>query len=82
MFIAFKHEQPLSSRPRRLLFADKEALPGILDDLLEREIIRASCCSPYASPIVLAKKKNGDYRLCVDYRELNNITYAIIFQLG
>lgn len=73
MSIALKHEQPISSRPRRLSFADKEILRKILDDLLERKIIRPSN-SPYASPIVLVNKKDGSHRLCVDYRELNKIT--------
>lgn len=68
-----ENEQPVSSRPRRLSFADKQALRGILDDLLEKEFIRHSN-SPYASPIVLVRKKNGNIRLCVDYRELNKIT--------
>ncbi|XP_011859979.1 PREDICTED: uncharacterized protein LOC105557370 [Vollenhovia emeryi] len=73
MALALKHEQPISFRPRRLSFADKEALRGILDDLLKRAIIKESC-SPYASPIVLTRKKDGGHRLCVDYRELNKIT--------
>lgn len=30
--------------------------------------------SPYASPIILARKKIGDWRLCVDYRRLNALT--------
>ncbi|XP_072755775.1 uncharacterized protein [Anoplolepis gracilipes] len=67
------HEQPISSRPRRISLADKEILQRILDELLERTIIRSSC-SPYASSIVLVKKKDGGHRLCVDYRELNKIT--------
>lgn len=58
MVIALKHEQPISSRPCRLSFADKEILRKILDDLLERAITRPSC-SPYASPIVLAKKETA-----------------------
>lgn len=33
MIIALKHAQPISSRPRRLSFADKEILRKILDDL-------------------------------------------------
>lgn len=30
--------------------------------------------SGWASPVLLPKKKNGEYRLCVDYRKLNNKT--------
>ncbi|XP_029163739.1 uncharacterized protein LOC114940178 [Nylanderia fulva] len=56
MIIALKHEQPISLRPRRLSFADKELLREILDDLLKRSIIQPSS-SPYASPIVLVRKK-------------------------
>jgi len=44
-----------------------------LDDLLKENIIRPSN-SPYASPIVLVHKKNGELLLCIDYRELNKIT--------
>lgn len=44
-----------------------------VDDLEAKAIIRPSN-SPYTSPIVLVKKKDGGSRLCVDYRELNKIT--------
>lgn len=44
----------------------------ILDDLLKKQIVRLSN-SPYASPIVLVRKKNGNLRLCVDFREVNKI---------
>lgn len=40
------------------------------DILLHAEVIRESE-SPFSSPIVVVKKKNGDVRLCVDYRKLN-----------
>lgn len=52
MIIALKHDQAISSRPRRLSFADKESLRKVLDVLLEKKVIRPSE-SPYASPIVL-----------------------------
>ncbi|XP_018377468.1 PREDICTED: LOW QUALITY PROTEIN: uncharacterized protein K02A2.6-like [Trachymyrmex cornetzi] len=73
MNIALKHDQSISSRPRRLSFVDKEKLQKILDELSRKKIIRPSS-SPYASPIVLVRKKTGDLRLCIDYRELNKIT--------
>ena len=41
-----------------------------LKKALSQGIIRESC-SPYASPVVIVRKPNGDIRLCVDYRHLN-----------
>lgn len=58
--------------PRRLSFAEKQEVNKIISDLLEKGIIRHSN-SPYASPIVLTKKKNGERRMCIDYRALNKI---------
>ena len=44
-----------------------------VDDLLERGVIEESY-SPWASPIVMVKKKDNTYRFCVDYRKLNAVT--------
>lgn len=73
MTICLKHEQPISFRARRLAHSDKTKLSVILDDLVKEGTIRESA-SPYASPIVLVRKKNGNLRLCIDYRELNKVT--------
>ena len=43
--------------------------------MLDLGIIRTSA-SPYASPIVVVKKKDGSNRICVDYRKLNKVTVA------
>lgn len=70
MHIQLKAHNSFYFRPRRLSFYEKEKLQIILDDMLKKQIIRPST-SEYSSPIVLVKKKSGDLRLYVDYRELN-----------
>lgn len=53
---------------------------SVINELLENGIIRQSE-SPYASPVVMVLKKNGEYRKCVDYRALNKITVRDNFPL-
>lgn len=73
MKITLKNDDVVSYKPRRVDFGRRAELERIIEELLSLGIIEYSE-SPYASPIVLTQKKNGDLRMCVDYRELNSKT--------
>lgn len=45
----------------------------MIRELLDNNIIRESD-SPYASPILLVKKKTGEHHMCIDFCKLNAIT--------
>lgn len=62
-------------RPYRLAPAEREIVRAKMEQLLNANIIRPSS-SPYSSPILLVKKKDGTDRVCVDFRELNSNTVA------
>lgn len=57
----------------RLAPADLDDARQHIQDLLAAGIIKESR-SPYASPIVKARKKNGSVRMCINYRTLNRRT--------
>lgn len=59
--------------PRRLAWNERGEVRRIIDGLRQKGIIRPSN-SNFCSPIVLVKKKNNTYRMCIDYRTLNKIT--------
>ena len=64
---------PISKTPYRMAPVELKELNMQLQDLLEREFIRESD-SPWRTPVLFVKKKNGSLRLCIDYRGLNDIT--------
>ncbi|GFT63340.1 retrovirus-related Pol polyprotein from transposon 412 [Trichonephila clavipes] len=64
---------PIKQNPRRLPFAKQEEVGTLLREMQENDIIEPSS-SPWASPIVLVRKKDGSTRFCVDYRKLNDVT--------
>lgn len=65
--------RPFRERSRRLAPADIEDVRKHLQELLQAGIIKESR-SPYASPIVVVRKRNGTIRMCIDYRVLNSRT--------
>ncbi|MES9883969.1 MAG: reverse transcriptase family protein, partial [Sedimenticola sp.] len=71
---------PIKQRPRRppMAFANEE--DKIIDSQLKAGIIREST-SPWASPLVYVRKKDGTTRPCVDYRKVNAVSKADAFPL-
>ena len=64
---------PVRQPVRRIPPSRREEVKGLLNQMLEREIIEPSS-SPWASPVVLVQKKDGSTRFCIDYRKLNQVT--------
>lgn len=80
MKITLHDEIPVVYRPYRLAQVERDKVSGIINELKIADIVEDSI-SPYASPIVLVRKKNGDVRMCVDYRALNRKTIKDHFPL-
>ncbi|RYA37947.1 reverse transcriptase family protein, partial [Enterobacter cloacae complex sp. GF14B] len=64
---------PYSRAPYRFNIDELKELKIQLDDLLKKGFIKPSV-SPWGSPVLFQKKKDGTYRLCIDYRRLNKQT--------
>ena len=71
--IELSHPTPFIEAPRRYSEEKRKWLDAQIREMLADEIIEPTT-SDYSSAIVVAGKKDGDYRFCVDYRRLNEQT--------
>ena len=71
---------PIRSMPYRQGPAIRDIVKTQIETMLDAEVIEPAN-SEWASPVVLAPKKDGTLRFCVDYRKLNAKTFADAYPL-
>ncbi|GJR93907.1 putative reverse transcriptase domain-containing protein [Tanacetum coccineum] len=64
---------PVARAPYRLAPSEMQELSYQLQELADRGFIRPST-SPWGAPVLFVKKKDGSFRMCIDYQELNKLT--------
>ncbi|GKD34517.1 reverse transcriptase domain-containing protein [Tanacetum coccineum] len=64
---------PVARAPYKLAPSEMQELSNQLQELADRGFIRPST-SPWGAPVLFVKMKDGSFRMCIDYRELNKLT--------
>ncbi|GKA41162.1 hypothetical protein Tco_0733755 [Tanacetum coccineum] len=64
---------PVARAPYRLALFEMKELSEQLQELSDKGFIRPSS-SPWGAPVLFVKKKDGPFRMCIDYQELNKLT--------
>ncbi|GJS03247.1 putative reverse transcriptase domain-containing protein [Tanacetum coccineum] len=64
---------PVARAPYQLAPSEMKELSEQLKELSDKGFIRPSS-SPWGAPVLFVKKKDGSFRMCIDYRELNKLT--------
>ena len=71
---------PIRQPLRRLPVALKDAVNAEMQKMLQQDVIQPSS-SPWSSPLVMVKKKDGSWRVCVDFRKVNAVTHRDAYPL-
>ncbi|GJY55316.1 gypsy/ty3 retroelement polyprotein [Tanacetum coccineum] len=64
---------PINIKPYKHPPSQKDDIESMVQELLDSKVIRPSN-SPFSSPIVMVKRKDGTWRMYIDYRQLNKMT--------
>ena len=72
--------RPIKQLPRRRAWRERDLIRVEVDEMLNQGVIEPAQ-SPWSSPVVLVKKKDGGWRFCVDYRRLNDVTTKDVYPL-
>ncbi|GJV79030.1 putative reverse transcriptase domain-containing protein [Tanacetum coccineum] len=64
---------PVARAPYRFTLSEMKELSEQLKELSDKGFIKPSS-SPWGAPVLFVKKKDGSFRMCIDYRELNKLT--------
>ena len=78
--IEVENERPINCPPYHAGPKERQVIETQINEMLESDVIKPSK-SPWASPIVLVKKKDNSVRFCIDYRKLNKITKKDVYPL-
>ena len=72
--------RPIHQATRRLPLTKREEAEQAVQEMLQQGVIEPSS-SPWSSPVVLVRKKDGSTWFCVDYRKVNQITHKDLYPL-
>ena len=73
-------DKPIKQKAYRQAYVLQDTINKQVREMAEHGIIRESS-SPWTSPVVMVKKKDGKMRFCIDYRKLNSMTRKDTFPL-